>query len=365
MKRALVLSLICVLGLAFTGLAATLSGSWDTDVTIDPTIPSFADALTLVSVITVAYTVGDWTFTSVTDLADTGWTDQDFSVAGVLGAFTLTSALDFSPAGPTPSFGSWTTTADISIAGVTIGMDFTLAGGSVDLDVSVAGVAGDVGVGAIISFGAPGAPCDLNWQGIVIALDFPFCCADVSAEIAFDCTGFDSITFSVGGIAVPNVPWLTVGADLTFDLVEGKELLFTVDTDFGDFGCFTLDIDLVTTDPILPNAGISVLGFEINGIGLTCDIGAVTFTANTWFAGDHDYFEVYTISTNDDACCGPFSFDLSISFDEGGVALFDVALIEAAMELQVATQFTFNMGLNIDVNIGTFTQWVVGFLVSW
>ncbi|MCK5245349.1 hypothetical protein KAR02_00510, partial [Candidatus Bipolaricaulota bacterium] len=77
MKRALVFSLICVLGVAFTGFAASLSGSWDTDVTIDPQQTNFSVAIGLTSVLTVAYTIGDWTFTSVTDLDDGGWTDQD------------------------------------------------------------------------------------------------------------------------------------------------------------------------------------------------------------------------------------------------------------------------------------------------
>ena len=57
MKRALVISLICVLGLAFSGLAATLSGSWDTDVTIDPQQTNFNDAISIDSILTVAYSV--------------------------------------------------------------------------------------------------------------------------------------------------------------------------------------------------------------------------------------------------------------------------------------------------------------------
>ena len=50
--------------------------------------------------------------------------DQDFSVAGVLGTFPLTSTLDFDPVIPTFS---WYPTADISIAGVELGLDLTLA----------------------------------------------------------------------------------------------------------------------------------------------------------------------------------------------------------------------------------------------
>jgi len=45
--------------------------------------------------------------------------------------------------------------------------------------------------------------------------------------------------------------------------------------------------------------------------------------------------------------------------------LFDIALIDANMTLQVASQFTFNMGLMIDVDGGAFTQWTLGFEVTW
>ena len=368
MKRALVLSLICVLGLALTGLAATLSGSWDTDVTIDPTQSYFADAIGLVSVLTVIYTVGDWMFTSVTDLDETGWTDQDFSVAGVLGAFTLTSALDFTPA--TPAFGSWNTTASVSIAGVSFGADFTLEDNDVELVLSGSGVAGDVTVSVEVTFGGilPGDDvCDLDWAGVEISLGFPFCCADIAAEIVFDCDGFDYVEFSVVGIAIPNLPWVTLDATLTFT-IQTKSLVLTPKFDFGTIVCFDLYFDVDTTGDHLTLGAI-----RIEGIGLTCDIGAVTFTGlSFWGDGTKpgllygtEYWEVYALSTDDDACCGPFTFDVAVYFLTSGTQLFDVAFIDADMTLQVATQLTFNMGLEIDLEIGGFTKWIIGFLVTW
>jgi hypothetical protein len=350
-----------VLGLAFTGLAATLSGSWDTDVTIDPQQTSFAAAIGLTSVITVVYTVGDWTFTSVTDLDEGGWTDQDFSVAGVLGAFTITSALDFVPA--TAAFGSWNTTAGVSIAGVSFGVDFTLADEDVTLVIDASGVAGDVGVGVEVTFGGDDNDvCDLDWAGIEISLDFPFCCADISAVIAFDCSGFDSVVFTAGGIAIPNLPWLTIDAELTFTMEE-KTLVLSPNFAFGDIVCFDLEIDVDYVGGDM--APLDLTGFTITGISLACDIGAVTFTGVSILEGADPYWEWYTIETNDDACCGPFGFELGFYFLEGGIRLFDIALIDASMTLQVASQFTFNMGLAVNVETGAFTQWTVGFLVEW
>ena len=360
MKRALVFSLICVLGVGFAGLAATLSGSWDTDVIIDPQQVSFADAISLTSVLTVDYTIGDWTFGSVTILNEDGWVDQTFSAGGVLGAFALTSALDLDP---DALFDEWVTTAAVSIAGVSFGAEFTLDGTDAWLTLTAGGVAGDVTIDVEINFGDDDDECDFPFSDVTIDVGFPFCCADISASIYFTCAGFEEICFNVGGIALPNLPWITLGAELCFTL-QTKTLVLSPAIDFGAIACFDLYIDADT-------GGNLVIGdISIVGIGLTCDIGAVTFSGLSELDPaanlvNGEYWEVYTISTNDDACCGPFSFDLSVYFLEGGLKLFDVALIDVNMELQVAAQFAFNMGLEINVETGGFTAWTVGFFVTW
>ena len=370
MKRALVISLICVLGLAFTGLAATLSGSWDTDVTIDPQQTNFDDAIGLVSVLTVIYTVGDWSFTSVTDLDESGWTDQDFSVAGVLGAFVITSALDFDVT--VPAFGSWNTTADVSIAGVSFGFDFTLYPNDVELVLSAGGVAGDVTVDVEVTFGdliytalIAGNGCDLDWAGITIDIGFPFDCALIDLAIEFDCDGFVDAVFTTTGIAIPNLPWVTLDVELSYT-VQTKSLTITPAFDFGTIVCFDLYIDVAESG----NLTLGAITFE--GIGLSVDFGGVIFTGTSfWGTGTKpgllygtSYWEVYSISTTDDACCGPFDFDVAVYFLDGGVALFDVALIDVDVELEIASQFTFTMGLEVDVDLG-FSEWTVGFEVTW
>ena len=368
MKRALVLSLICVLGLAITGFAESLTGSWDTDVTIDPLQTNFNDAITLVSVLTVNYIVGDWTFTSITSLSQGGWTDQDFNVIGVLGAFTLSSKLDFVPA--TQTFGSWVTTASVSIAGVSFGAEFKLDGTDAFLKLTGSGVAGDVTVGVVANFGsATPAGCELNFTDVTITLGFPFCCADISASIKFTCAGFDNITFTTGGIAIPNLPWVTIGAKLVYTMDE-KDLTLTTAFDFGVIACFDLYISV--TDAPVVDKGWVFDKISIDGIKLECIIGGVTFTGiSYWGAGvspiKAGYWEMYKIATTDDACCGPlpFGFDLSVYFLDVGARLFEVGLIEANVLLPFADQFTFNMGLEINVETAAFTKWIVGFLVTW
>lgn len=371
MKRALVISLICVLGLAFSGLAATLSGSWDTDIDIDPQALTIAALIDLDTVLTVIYTIGDWTFTSVTDLAETGWTDQDFSVAGVLGAFTLTSALDFVPV--TPAFTSWVTTAAVSIAGVSFTSTFTLDGtgatGDTLLVLGASGVAGDVVVSVSVSFGDANDNdgCDLDWAGVQIGVDFPFDCAMITSDIYFTCAGFDKIIFATTGIAIPNLPWVTLGATLQFTM-QTKSLVLAPAFNFGTIVCFDLYFDVDTTGDHLTLGAIT-----IEGIGLVSDFGGVTFTGlSFWGTGTKpgllagkEYWEVYQIATTDDGCCGPFSFDVAVYFKTGGLRLFDVAFVDANMSLQVASQFSFDMGFEINVDTGLFSKWEIGFDVDW
>ena len=106
---------------------------------------------------------------------------------------------------------------------------------------------------------------------------------------------------------------------------------------------------------------------------MSCDVGAVTFTGiSFWGDGSKpgrlagtEYWEVYTIATNADACCGPLSFDASVFFLDNGLRLFDVSLFEVNLELTVAPQFVFSTGLEIDVEVNATTIWTLGFKIDW
>ena len=61
-----------------------------------------------------------------------------------------------------------------------------------------------------------------------------------------------------------------------------------------------------------------------------------------------------------------FIATIAIYFLEGGIQLFDVAALEANMSIQIATQFTFSMGIELDFEVvPSFTAWTLGFLVEW
>jgi hypothetical protein len=379
MKKALVLSLAVVLGLGVASFAQTLGGVWDTTITIDPVSPV---SILISSELTVTYTVSGWTFESYSKLTEAGWTKQHFDVSGALGAFTLGSTLTFTPA-PVPAFTKWVVTGGLSLAGVTFDGTFTLVPGDTKFVLVGAGSAGTVGVEATVTFGgnADGI-CDFNWSGVVIDVTFPFCCADVTAEIAFDCLGFDYVTLEVTDIAIPALPWVTLDALLTFQ-TGSKTLVLTPNFDFGATVCF----DLYITQAVIDAPYITLGNITIEGIGLECEIGGVTFTGISWWGVEETspvgtpgrylydlkpgllngtpYWEAYQIKTTDDGCCGPFGFDVTVFFLDAGM-LFDVAEVDANMSIQIATQFTFSMGIDIDLtDTPAFTSWSLGFLVEW
>jgi hypothetical protein len=99
MKKALVLAIVCALGLGFGAVAGPLTGTWTTSLSINPNFQmagvnlfsSFSTSLKL------AYTVGGWTFGSTSTFGISGFSSQVFSTKGALGAFTFDSTMAFAP----------------------------------------------------------------------------------------------------------------------------------------------------------------------------------------------------------------------------------------------------------------------------
>ena len=367
MKKALVLSLVFALGLGFAVSAQTLSGSWDTDIIIDPNVVS----IDIDSTLSVDYAIGAWTFGTVIGLDSGGLTGLDFSVGGVLGAFTIDSDLAFDV--DLVAFKKWQTVVGVSIAGVTFGADFTLATGTL-LVLSGSGVAGDVMVTVDLTLGSD-TECDFDFNSVDITVDFPFYCAEIAAVLEFNCDGFEQICFSTDGIVVPSFPWLTIDADLCFQ-TGSKTLTISPDFDFGAGVCFVLYMDLGHS-VVAANSPLTFESFTIYGIGIEANFGGVVFTGLTGFDEANNelvkepswqtvdnYWEVYTIATSDDGCCGGFTFDLSVYFLEGGVQLFDLGAIQAGMSYDFGA-LTFSTGLAIDINNEDFAEWIIGFEVVW
>ncbi len=363
MRRALALGLIFLFTTGCIGFAQQLSGSWDLEIEIDPQQTSFSDSLGVYSILKVNYSIGDWTFGAATVLDENGWVDQDFSTTGILGPYTLTAAVDFNP---DATFGSLVATTSVPFAGALFGSQFTLEGEDTFLIVTASGFAGDVDVNISISFGDNDAICDFPFDEVSISIGIPFCCSSISSSLTIGCAGFDQIAFSTSGIVVPNLPWLTIGAQLVYTL-QTKTLTLSPTFNFNTVTCIDFYIQVDSSD------NLTIGAISIEGIKLSCDVGAVMFTGiSFWGDGSKpsrlagtEYWEVYTIETNAAACCGPFSFDVSVFFLENGLRLFDIAMFEANLELTVAAQFVFSMGLEIDVEINATTLWTLGFAITW
>ena len=383
MKKALVLTLAFALGLGIAAFgAAPLSGEWSSDITIAPQQTNSFTGFD--STITVDYTVGSWTFESVTGFALTGWTKQAFSADGVLGAFTIGSDLVFAPA--TAAFTSWDSTGSVSIAGVSFTGEFLLADGS-GWTFGASGDAGDLSLGAKVYFNmdsagnlvqtGPDAYC-FCFSSVDFTASFPFACIDlVNVTLGFSAeNGFDGVTFAVKGIDLPGISWITFDASLTFDTgVTGKSLTLTPNFVLGDSSCFTLYVAFVDHNGVScqsPSQPLEITGIEVYGIGLSQDLGGVTFSSQSSFVpaknkaitGNADYWEVFTISSSADSCCGGgFSFALDTYFSCDSAALFDWGETDASISYGLGSNFTISTGLN--VTSAGFTKWTLGFDVTW
>ena len=422
MKKALVLGLAVVLGLGVASFAqGVLSGSWNSTITIDPQASQFTG---FDSTIAIEYAISGWAFSSETVVDLDGWVGQQFGFDGALGAFTMGGVVDFTPM--PAAFNYALVTGGVAIAGVEFGFTWLLenlpeayvlavippywtmipltpATGDVGLEITASGTAGAVTVDVTVGFGdidvvplmvdmsdgledydhIGNGVCDLDWNSIAIEVTFPFCCAEVTGSLSFDCDGFESACFEVDNIAIPNLPWLDIDAKVCFDRVWVGTLQtgsYTYDKSFflrpgftlGTIACFDIYayLDVSTWTGTLTLGSISIQGF-----GLGCDIGGVHFEGLTWFGpkapkgilAGTTYFEAYQISTTDDGCCGPFDFDLTFFFEQGGLALFDIAEVVANVSYELGANFIFTTGLTVDmgtIGIG-FSEWTIGFEVTW
>jgi hypothetical protein len=427
MKKALVLSLLFVLGLGFAAFAqGELTGAWSTTITINPEgeVPDanddpLDDFFSFASDLTITYSVGGWDFTSITSVDSTGWAAQDFAIAGVMGAFDLSGGMKVSPLGDEADFPQWIfLDTAFTFGSVGIGFDFDLYGKDIRLCLTGDATTGLVDISVELCFGdlyiqpvygypidetvgynypdfgyygnvAAGAHyaavdwavydndlCDLDWMGVNVTVEFPFCCADVTATLSINCDGFQMACFSVDGIVVSNIPWFTLGAEVCFEL-ESKTLVLTPAFDFGADICFDVYIS-TDADPYVtaPMEVLALPNISIVGLGIDCEIGGVSFSGLSYWKPDvlnskkpgilkyTPYWEAYRIATTEDACCGPFDFDVTIYFDLASTFLFDVAAFAANFSYELGDNFTFSMGLDYTAADGL-TLWNIGFEITW
>jgi len=322
--RAVCTAFLVLLLVGFPSLAlgeSSLSGDWLISVTVDP---SLAPPISLGTSLQAIYTVDDWSFTSSTNLGASGWSGQDFDSDGAWGPFSVSAALSLDPSAA--AFKKWSATASWEHEGVSLSSTFSLTTNYVALDLSAGGAVDDLSLGVDIGLRSQG-DCGLMFDGVDISLGFPYCCAEVSGDLSFTCQGFDEASFSVSDIAIPKLPWVVLDADLAFELTD-KTLDLSPSFDFGDFACFKLCIDVDVSD------SVSFGTISVYGIGLTCDIGEISFESLSYLDGTHKlkgtYWEMLALSWDSASdCCGVTSGDVAIYFLQGGAMLFDAAYLES------------------------------------
>jgi len=105
--------MVMVLGLGVWAAAASpFTGSWTTTIGIDVSAADFGDFFTKFnSSLAVDYTLGGWVFGSTSTFKLTGYSAQSFTGTGVLGAFSFSSTMAFSPMKVSVwTYPDWTTT---------------------------------------------------------------------------------------------------------------------------------------------------------------------------------------------------------------------------------------------------------------
>jgi hypothetical protein len=150
MKKILALSLMLIVGVGICAFAFPLSGTWEVEIGINPQTPTFTS---FDSTLNVDYTVGTWTFGSLTQFELSGWAAQSFSVNGTIGAFTAASVVAFDPVGA--AFSYWRSNVSTAIAGVTFGGSFYLTSAGSGWTFSASGVEGDLSLSATAYFNYP------------------------------------------------------------------------------------------------------------------------------------------------------------------------------------------------------------------
>lgn len=374
MKRALVLGVVAVLALAFCAFSEVLTGTWTFDVELDTLALAAtpADFFDFSSTLLVSYEIDNWEFSSNSTINDTGWVDQSFSLDGTLGTFAIDSRLDITTGGVFEKL-DFNVSFPFAALGLDIGIE--LKDKDLELVLNAQGSTDLIDLEVEIAFGGDDNDvCDLNWAGVDVDIEFPFCCGEIDAAIEITCDGFEGACFAVSGITVPNLPWVSFGARACFDL-ESKSLTLTPAFYFGVDVCFDLYITQIQNGGAGPGSVLTLGNYVISGISVDCVIGGdVSFTGQSYFGAGAKpsllsgtaYWEAYKIATTAGGdCCGPLAFDAAVFFDNTSGSLFDVAGFEVNFSYDVGESLTISMGYDYSTVAPGLTLWTIGFVVEW
>ncbi|MCF7891277.1 hypothetical protein K9M78_08670 [Candidatus Bipolaricaulota bacterium] len=133
-KKFLAVTLVLVLAAGFAAVAQDeerpLTGTWENTLYLNPTEPELVDLVEFYSTVEGTYTSGGLTFTGEADLAYDntydydGLTDLELGVSTSVGLLDLSSTVNFNT--QTPGLEYWTSSASLTLGGVSITDTFVL-----------------------------------------------------------------------------------------------------------------------------------------------------------------------------------------------------------------------------------------------
>ncbi|MFC2100039.1 hypothetical protein ACFLSF_04335 [Candidatus Bipolaricaulota bacterium] len=413
MKRTALLVTLALVGLASCALAAsTLSGSSWLDVIINPQV-GFEDMSFGTEIV--------YEFNGLTLSSDTLyvlpnlWVWQGFGAGGSFGVFGMEANVLF---GENAQHLYTEAILTLGIAGIDVAFHSAQLGAGVfggpadgwairaTADLGIFTFTSDTEFGAQIEDSAyagitifhaatglmrhystdPRVPGQ-NFTGQKFTIEYlDFCCSDtIAATLYMSCNGFEYLSLAATDILVPTLPWLTLDAELTYEL-QTKTLTLTPGLDLGDILCFDLFADLIYGATIQEIEGISITGLEI-----VCQLGPVTLREVALFGPSRgitteafgslvlpvtdilasgmdyypDYWQLLSVVYGDiDNCCGgEFTVIANAYFDDTASSLFEVALFHLEATIPYGKDLWFTFGLEAKP---TGIDWMkFGFGVNW
>jgi hypothetical protein len=402
--------LLAVLFLIIFGTLATaaVSGSWNSKITLAPTVDAETNPITgLSSTLKFDFfsTKGNITSSSVFN-KDDGYYSQSFGVDWRMGTLDIDSTLAFLPAVPRMDY--WLTKTGAVMAGAYIsttllveyeakeevfgtGMEFVVSGETpTGMAIEVTTMFGmeedlveilgwQIGSGYdIVLTGRENSPCQLCYTDTTIevsGLTVGCCKLDATAKLNGE-EGFEYILFEFL-LALEDLS-LTFDVDLQYAL-QDKTITLTPSLGLGT-ACLDIYLDPIPLE--LDRDDNQITGLELKGVGIMdVDLGSsVTFSSLTALKGhlwhsktatsniplrardyilepdpldkvyytETPYDEVISIECNDGLS---FGFDFYFNMAESD-KFFDVSLFTGEFKYRLCDQFTLGSGISVDPESG-------------
>ncbi len=371
MLKIYLLAVVLVVLIGGAAMAGSLSGSWVTTAKI---LPQTFSMSSFSSTLTVDYTVGTWTFRSLSQVDLSGWKSQVFSATGTIGAVSASSHLALDP--QSAAFSYWNTSTTVTIAGVSLTGISNLTSTGIGWTIGAKGSLDNVTLQATAYFnenssGEVQTGYALCFSRAVFDVQFPFGCVDpVDISVGFSTTdGFDGLTVNLNDIVWDQFPTIAFDIKIEFSLqTEGKVLTITPTLNFPSDGCIILYGEILTGTSVL-----QITGIHIYGVSLQYSWNGTSFATyssfdpdkNSSVTGKSDYWEKFSIESAGDSCCGGgIQFDIDTYFESGSVALFDWGETDLTLTLGVGSNITVTAGTVFTAQNG-FEELSAGLELNW